>query len=112
MPQDLRSQRHANGSAGLLPHEPSAVKGFSQRLREFTAADDALMQPQTLEPGDLIAHHGLTIHRADKNDSEHSSRRAIGFVYKGSSCSVNEAAHDSYLESYRRQSAELPQLPS
>lgn len=103
MPQDLASGRHANGQVGLLPHAPSSIGGFSQHIPQFGEADSALMQPQVLRPGDVIAHHGLTIHRADANTSADRARRAFGCVYRGVSCKVDQAAHDAYLQSLKDQ---------
>ena len=36
--QSLATKEHANGAVGLLPHNASLVKGFSQTLAEFSKA--------------------------------------------------------------------------
>jgi len=108
MSQEIASGKHANGKQGLLPHHASHVKGFSQRLQEFSDADAALMQPQVLRPGDLVAHHGLTIHRADANTSHESAggarpRRAFGCVYHAAECVVDEEGRANYVRSMSEQ---------
>lgn len=45
--------------------------------------------PFYTEPGDVLAHHCLTLHQADKNRSEHLRRRAIGVVFIPSCCEVD-----------------------
>ena len=47
-------------------------------------------------PGDLLAHHGLTIHRADANASATRTRRALGFIFYGESAREDLAAHKAY----------------
>ena len=49
-------------------------------------------------PGDLLAHHALTIHRADSNRSDSRSRRALGFVFYGESTKDDAVAHASYQQ--------------
>ena len=39
-----------------------------------------MMDAIVLQPGDLVAHHGETIHRADANASSDRQRRALGTV--------------------------------
>lgn len=43
----------------------------------FDRADEV---PACMEPGDLVIHHCLTIHRADPNPSNRH-RRALGLAY-------------------------------
>ena len=57
-----------------------------------------------LEPGDVLAHHSLTIHRADANHSDRS-RRALGLVYFGKSAQVDPAAQQRYQDSVKQQHA-------
>jgi phytanoyl-CoA hydroxylase len=44
----------------------------------------------------LLAHHALTIHRADANVSPTRTRRALGFIYYGESAREDFAAHETY----------------
>ncbi len=64
----------------IRPHRASNVLGFSQGITDFGEADEAAEGSVCAEPGDLIVHHSMTIHRADPNSSERP-RRALGFVY-------------------------------
>ena len=49
--------------------------------------------------GDLLVHHSLTIHRADGNNSEDRSRKAMGFIYYANKAKENKAAHEAYAKS-------------
>jgi phytanoyl-CoA hydroxylase len=43
-----------------------------------------------------LAHHALTVHRADANLSPTRSRRALGFIFYGESAREDKLAHDAY----------------
>lgn len=76
--------RYVNGShlLGLRPHRQTQTLGFSQGILDFgTKADVSNEVPFPAKPGDLLVHHALTIHRADKNRSTTRSRKALGFIY-------------------------------
>ena len=89
---------------GLRPHGPTGTLGFSQGMTDFgTAEDDAEEQVMPASPGDLLAHHALTIHRADGNSSSTRSRRALGFIFY----SVNAKQDDTARATYHRQLAAL-----
>ena len=60
-----------------------------------------------LQPGDAVAHHGMTIHRADANMSATRQRRSFAMAFKGVSCQRDEAAFDRYLQSAREQHQEM-----
>jgi len=47
-------------------------------------------------PGDLLAHHAMTIHRADGNGSATRHRRALGFIYYSERAREDAAAHATY----------------
>jgi phytanoyl-CoA hydroxylase len=64
----------------MRPHGRTDVLGFSQGITDYTAADREAEIPVCTEPGDLIAHHCLTVHRADANTTP-APRRALGLVY-------------------------------
>jgi len=74
--------RYVPGShrRGMRPHQRSDVVGFSQGLPDYSEEDLASEEPVRAQPGDLFAHHSMTIHRADANPSERR-RAALGFVY-------------------------------
>ena len=56
-----------------------------------------------IEPGDLLVHDALTIHRADGNHSPTRSRQALGFVYFGESARIDEEARTAYQEQLTRE---------
>jgi len=74
--------RYVPGShkRGVLPHERSQTLGFSQTVAGYGDAERAAEIAIHAKPGDLIAHHSLTIHRADPNPSTRP-RRAVTAVY-------------------------------
>jgi phytanoyl-CoA hydroxylase len=100
--------RYVRGShrQGIRPHNPTQVLGFSQGITDYTDEDEALAAPMRLQPGDLIAHHGETIHRADPNRSSRQ-RRAFAMVFRGVSCSRDEAAYERYLSAMKQQHGSL-----
>ena len=95
--------RYVEGShrKGMRPHAKSGVLGFSQGITDFGADDEAQARPMKASPGDLLAHHSLTIHRADANRSERP-RRALGLV-----CYSTLAKHDAERSAaYQRELAD------
>jgi phytanoyl-CoA hydroxylase len=93
--------RYVQGShrLGLRAHGKSGVLGFSQGILDFGLPHDrahAIACPAA--PGDLLAHHSLTIHWADANQSATRSRRALGLVYFAGRCVVDEAAKQAYAD--------------
>ena len=91
--------RYVPGShaRGLRPHGKSEVFGFSQGLLDFSEEDRQREVAITADPGDLIAHHSLTIHRADPNLSDRR-RWAVGLVYYAARARVNAEAQRAYHE--------------
>jgi len=94
-PTDSRNGclRYVRGShcEGLRPHTRGQTLGFSQRLTDWTSQDVQREVAIPAGPGDLIAHHAMTIHRADGN--RHGPiRRALGFIYYGHSAREDEDA--------------------
>ena len=96
--------RYLRGSHldGLRPHGRTGTLGFSQGITDFGENETRDEVPCPAQPGDLLAHHALTIHRADANLSENRSRRALGFIFYGKSAKEDGKAH----EAYQRQLAE------
>lgn len=67
---------------GMREHKQTQTLGFSQGMTDFgTDADKASTVITQAEPGDLIVHHALTIHWANKNTSSTRNRRSLGFIY-------------------------------
>lgn len=75
--------RYVRGShrQGMRDHQRTEVLGFSQGIEDYGNESDLMNEVLArTSPGDLIAHHALTIHRAGPNQSNRQ-RRALGFVY-------------------------------
>lgn len=87
---------------GLRPHVQGTLIGFSQAIADYGDADEAAMKPTALAAGDLLVHHTLTIHRADRNTSRRS-RRALGIVYYAARAKVDEAKVTAYREDVFKQ---------
>ncbi len=101
--------RYVAGShlRGFRPHARSKILGFSQGITDYSADDFMREQPVMLEPGDAVAHYGMTIHRADANLSTTRHRRSLAMVYKGASCQRDVEAYQRYLASACQQHQEL-----
>ena len=66
-------------------------------MTDFGSGDDlAREEPQPASPGDLLAHHALTIHRADGNSSPTRTRRALGFIFYSVDAKEDVAARQAY----------------
>ena len=81
----------------VRPHAPSNVLGFSQTVTDYGDQDEQAEVAVEAEPGDLLVHHGRTIHRADANLSERP-RPALGLVYYTASSKVDEARFAAYRQ--------------
>lgn len=101
--------RYSPGShrRGFRPHARSKVLGFSQGITDFGPDDQAAEVKIHLAPGDVVAHHGMTIHRAEPNRSQTRHRRAFAMVYKGVSCRLDQAGFARYQESAKKQHEEF-----
>jgi phytanoyl-CoA hydroxylase len=80
--------RYVPGShrEGLRAHGPSQVPIFTHSITDYGPADQAREVEIHLQPGDVVAHHGETTHRADANRSARRSRRAFAMIFVGVSC--------------------------
>ena len=87
----------------VRPHARSHVLGFSQGISDYGEADRAAEVRIHLQPGDVVAHHGNTIHRADANRSATRHRRAFAMVFKGVSCQRDEVAFAKYMAAVKEQ---------
>lgn len=65
---------------GLRPHRRTEVLGFSQGISDYGEADRNAEVPIVAQPGDLLVHHAVTVHRADGNPSERH-RRSLGLIF-------------------------------
>ena len=91
--------RYLKGShrAGLQPHARTETLGFSQAVKDY---EGLRMQYEEVAfpaaPGTLLAHHALTVHRADRNRSRTRTRQAIGFIYYAARAREDAARHAAY----------------
>jgi len=92
---------------GMRPHASSNILGFSQGVTDYGPDDFKREVAVPLQPGDAVAHHGMTIHRADANTSDDRDRRSFAMVCKGISCQRDEDTHARYRESARSQQEEM-----
>jgi len=92
---------------GYRTHAKSRILGFSQGITDYTPDDFTREVAVPLQPGDVVAHHGMTIHRADANMSSTRHRRSFAIVFKGQSCQRDEAAYARYLAAAREQHQEM-----
>jgi len=92
--------RYINGShrRGVRPHGKTGTLGFSQGITDYSDEDRAAEVCMIAQPGDLLVHDALTIHRADGNQSATRSRRALGFIYYSARAREDEAAVRKYQE--------------
>jgi phytanoyl-CoA hydroxylase len=88
---------------GIRNHNPTKVLGFSQGIVDFGEDDLAAEVAITLAPGDLVAHHGDTIHRADPNRSTTRHRRAFAMVFFGESAQLDDDTYADYLAALNTQ---------
>ncbi|MDB4644883.1 phytanoyl-CoA dioxygenase family protein [Rubripirellula sp.] len=90
----------------LIPHEQTATLGFSQGIADyFRHCDTRKERPLHAARGDLLAHHALTVHRAEANASETRQRRAIGFIYYSAEAEQDSVAHAAYQERLKQRMA-------
>lgn len=101
--------RYVAGShqRGFRQHARSQILGFSQGINDFSTDDFNREMAAIMQPGDVVVHHGMTIHRADANLSQARHRRSFAMVYRGVSCQRDEVAFARYTESAREQHSAL-----
>lgn len=93
--------RYVRGShrRGLRPHGRTGVLGFSQGMTDFGTPDDLANEVYfPTQPGDLLVHHSLTIHRADGNSSQTPTRKALGFIYYAGRAREDTARKQAYQQ--------------
>lgn len=101
--------RYVAGShrAGLRPHDRTTTLGFSQGISDFDVADSEYEIAVHAAPGDVLIHHGNTIHRAEGNSTADRHRRSFAMVFRGVSCVRDEGAWANYQEAVRQQQSQL-----
>ena len=80
---------------GMRPHGRTQTKGFSQGIIDYGKEGDVEIGFPA-QPGDLLIHHALTIHRADGNASDSRTRKAMGLIYFGESAKEDQDAKSAY----------------
>lgn len=98
--------RYVRGShvKGMRPHGRTQTLGFSQGIVDYGTRDDLINElaiPAKI--GDALAHHGMTIHRADENKSFTRSRKVLGLVYFGVSAQEDAEAKRQYQEKLKQE---------
>ncbi|RLV04407.1 hypothetical protein CTZ27_10630 [Streptomyces griseocarneus] len=104
--EDNGCLRYVPGShrRGMRRHTYSGVRGFAVAA-DFGPADEEREVPVELDPGDLVCHHPLTVHRAPANRSEHRARAAFAMWFRGASARRDPAVSESYNRHARRAQA-------
>jgi phytanoyl-CoA hydroxylase len=105
--------RYVDGSHcdGFRKHAKSKILGFSQGITDYNSEDFTREVAACLQPGDVVVHHGMTIHRADANLSQTRHRRSFAMVFTGKSCQRDEAAFARYTAAAREQHQEMGLKP-
>ena len=88
---------------GIRDHTVTKVLGFSQGISDYCDEDRNREQVVSLQAGDLVAHHGNMIHRAEPNRSTDRHRRAFAIVFRGESCRTVSSAQEQKTQRVRQQ---------
>lgn len=89
---------------GILPHQPSAVIGFSQGLAAADLRPYGEERICVVKRGDALIHHSRLIHLAGPNRSQRQ-RRALGQVYFARRAQVDPSMkqrYDAALDAQRK----------
>ena len=84
---------------GLIPHHASYAPGSSQTVM-FVPTVEAVTP--SLQPGDALIHHCLTVHGSAANTSG-KARRGVTLQYQGISAKVNQEKLKEYEASLEKQ---------
>jgi len=97
--------RYVRGShrGGIRDHCLTNILGFSQGIADYGAPDRNHEVAVRLAPGDLVAHHGETIHRAEPNRSAARQRRAFAMVFRGDSVQRDATRYARYQAALKAQ---------
>lgn len=97
---------------GLRRHGTDGQQpGFSMVIPDFGPSDLGNEVVFSLEPGDAVAHHGLTIHRAPENRSARH-RRAFCMFMRRADCKRDQAGYAWYIEILNAHMAHFNLKPS
>ncbi|MFT5130408.1 MAG: phytanoyl-CoA hydroxylase [Rhodothermales bacterium] len=87
----------------MRPHGRTETLGFSLGITDYPLKSDQERElAMVAQPGDLLVHHALTIHRAGANPSPRH-RRALGFIYYSECAREDGTAHQAYQEELARE---------
>ncbi len=92
---------------GVRLHAATQTSGFSQGISDYSRQEIQQEVAACASPGDLLVHHGNTIHRADVNRSSTRHRRSFAMVFQAVSCERDEAAFDRYSSQKKQQQHQL-----
>lgn len=84
---------------GMRTHGRTTTLGFSQGIVDFGTEED--MRDEIAfpaNPGDLLVHHSLTIHRAGANNTTDRTRKAMGLIFFGVSAKEDKEAKERYAK--------------
>jgi len=93
----------------LRPHGKSEIFGFSLGITDYSDEDFANEVVVPTAPGDVVVHHSLSVHRADRNISDRK-RDAVGLVYYGQSAKLKQQEAEVYIKQLHAQWAENGKL--
>lgn len=79
----------------LLPHVPSGVKGNSFALADAPELDWDAAFIGAVSPGDVLIHHGQTVHRSGPNTSGRP-RTSLAIVYRGAHTRTDQRLKKAY----------------
>jgi phytanoyl-CoA hydroxylase len=105
--------RYVTGShlLGMRAHRRTETLGFSQGITDYPCSNDRSFERAVpAEPGDLLVHHALTVHRADGNSSRTRDRRALGFIYYSVAAEPDAAAQADYQRRLTEEMAEAGKI--
>jgi phytanoyl-CoA hydroxylase len=100
--------RYVPGShrLGMRDHGRTDTLGFSKSIVDYPCSNDRDREiASAVSPGDLLAHHALTVHRADGNRSATRTRQALGFLYYAASAKPDKKAHAEYQKQLKEELA-------
>lgn len=84
---------------GIRPHSRTTTLGFSQGIVDFGTEEDKKNEIGfPANPGDLLVHHSLTIHRAGANTTADRTRKAMGLIYWGKSAKEDKETKEKYVQ--------------
>lgn len=84
---------------GMRTHGRTSTLGFSQGIVDFGTEEDVKNEIAfPANPGDLLVHHSLTIHRAGANTTEDRTRKAMGLIFFGVSAKEDVEAKAKYVQ--------------